>query len=200
MGEWVDFPTTKKTIQDVFSRIGIDGIRYEEWFCSDYETTVDGLHDCLSEYMNLDELNYLASQISNLKPYELEHFEAAIALGNYTNSLADLINLVQNVDIVYFYSDIDSQYDLGYYWVEESGCYDIATLGSLSNYIDYEAFGLDIALETGGIFLSNGGYAEPTGDDLTEFYDGKVPEEHKIAFHPSPAKKERSVLKKDMER
>lgn len=54
------------------------------------------------------------------------------------------------------YSDIDSEYDLGYYWIEESGCYDTKALGRLSYYIDYEAFGRDVALEADGMFSSYG--------------------------------------------
>ncbi|MGI3477120.1 antirestriction protein ArdA, partial [Providencia stuartii] len=50
----------------------------------------------------------------------------------------------------------------GYYWIEESGCYDLAQLGQLSHYFDYERYGRDVCLEQGGIFHS-GGYVYHTG-------------------------------------
>jgi len=31
VGEWVKLPTTYEYMQAVFQRIGIDGVRYEEW-------------------------------------------------------------------------------------------------------------------------------------------------------------------------
>ena len=54
------------------------------------------------------------------------------------------------------YVDITNDYDLGYYWAEESGCYDLSKMGHLSNYFDYERFGRDIALEADGGFTSYG--------------------------------------------
>ena len=54
--------------------------------------------------------------------------------------------------ISFLYTD----YDFGYYIIEESGCYDTSELGNLSNYIDYEAFGRDVRLETEGGFTSLG--------------------------------------------
>ncbi|MEQ5149840.1 antirestriction protein ArdA, partial [Providencia stuartii] len=37
-----------------------------------------------------------------------------------------------------------------------SGCYDLAQLGHLSHYFDYERYGRDVYLEQGGIFHSGG--------------------------------------------
>ena len=53
-------------------------------------------------------------------------------------------------------ADITDDYDLGYYWVVESGCYDLKSMGPLATYIDYEAFGRDVRLETSGGFTSLG--------------------------------------------
>ena len=38
VGKWLDFPTTQKEINTVLKEIGIDGIRYEEIFITDYES------------------------------------------------------------------------------------------------------------------------------------------------------------------
>lgn len=37
VGKWLDFPTTQTKINTVLKEIGIDGIRYEEIFITDYE-------------------------------------------------------------------------------------------------------------------------------------------------------------------
>lgn len=51
-------------------------------------------------------------------------------------------------------------------------------LGNLANYLDYEKYGRDIALEQSGTFCSSG-YVYYTGESFYEDYDGKcVPEEY----------------------
>ena len=39
------FPTTTEEVQALLKRIGIDGVRYEEIFITDYETDIPGLYD-----------------------------------------------------------------------------------------------------------------------------------------------------------
>jgi hypothetical protein len=53
-------PADKEDVQALLSRIGVDGVLYEEFFITDYETDVVGLYDYLGEYESIDELNYLA--------------------------------------------------------------------------------------------------------------------------------------------
>ena len=99
--------------------------------------------------------------------------------------MKDFINLAGNLDCFECLLDVHDDYDLGYYWVEESGCYDTESLGALSNYIDYERFGRDIQLDEGGTFTSEG-YVNKR-DSLEEFYDGMdVPEEYRV-FSMEPA-------------
>lgn len=40
-----------------------------------------------------------------------------------------------------------NEYDLGYYLIEESGCYNLKELGNLTNYFNYEKYGHNIKLE-----------------------------------------------------
>lgn len=188
IGKWRSFPTTPEEIAQTFKEIGIDGVRYEEFFITDYETSVEGIYDRLTEYASIDELNYLASKIEDLSIDELEVFEAAIETGEYCSSVKDLINLTENLESYDYLHGIDNDYDLGYYWIEESGCYDTKELGSLSNYIDYERFGRDIALDEGGTF-TNQGYIRSNGNSFYEEYDGiNVPDEYKVFSMPEPEK------------
>ena len=50
VGEPLKFPTTAEEVQSLLKRIGVDGIRYEEIFITDYDSDVLGLHKCLGEY------------------------------------------------------------------------------------------------------------------------------------------------------
>ena len=68
IGQWVSFPTSAEEMQRVLSAIGIGkpdacGVPYEEWFIIAYENTVRGLSSALGEFVNLDELNYLAVKL-----------------------------------------------------------------------------------------------------------------------------------------
>ena len=185
VGEWVKFPTTAEELKKVFERIGIGskdefGQTYEEWFITDYDCYVDGLYDLLGEYANLDELNYLASKLDDMSQDEYERFQAAMEIGNHTGSIQDLINLTENLDCYYVYPDIHDHDDLGRYYIEELDAMQVPE--HLRNYIDYEAYGRDIALEESGQFTDLG-YVRDTGDSFHEYYDGErgsIPEEYRV--------------------
>ena len=52
----------------------------------------------------------------------------------------------------------------------------------LQNYIDYEAYGRDVALEENGAFTDQG-YVRDTGDSFHEYYDGErgsIPDEYRV--------------------
>lgn len=118
-GEYLKFPTTVEEVQALFSRIGIDEKQYEEYFITDYDSDILGLTDHLGEYESLDELNYLAHLLEEMTPDELEKLEAVMDAGEYTNSVKDLINLTQNLDCFDFYSDVNSEEELGRMYIQD---------------------------------------------------------------------------------
>ena len=185
VGEWVKFPTTAEELKKVFERIGIGmkddfGQTYEEWFITDYDCYVDGLYDLLGEYDNLDELNYLASKLDDMSQDEYERFQAAMEVGDHTGSIQELIDLTENLDCYDVYPDIHDHDDLGRYYIEELDAMQVPE--HLRNYIDYEAYGRDIALEESGQFTDLG-YVLDTGDSFHEYYDGErgsIPEEYRV--------------------
>lgn len=185
VGEWVKFPTTAEELKKVFERIGIGskdefGQTYEEWFITDYDCYVDGLYDLLGEYANLDELNYLASKLDDMSQDEHERLQAAMEIGDHTGSIQELINLTENLDCYDVYPDIHDHDDLGRYYIEELDAMQVPE--HLRNYIDYEAYGRDIALEESGQFTDLG-YVRDTGDSFHEYYDGErgsIPEEYRV--------------------
>ena len=185
VGEWVKFPTTAEEMKKVFERIGIGqkddfGNPYEEWFITDYDCYVDGLYDKLGEYESLDELNYLASKLDEMSQDEYEQFQAAMEVGDHSGSVQEIINLTENLNCYDVYPDIHDYDDLGRYYVEELDAMQVPE--HLRNYIDYEAYGRDIALEEGGEFTDLG-YVRDTGDTFHEYYDGEhgsIPEEYQV--------------------
>jgi len=189
VGEWVKFPTTADELKKVFERIGIGseddfGQPYEEWFITDYDCYVGGLYDKLGEYANLDELNYLAAKLDDMDRSEYNQFLAAMEMGEHTGSIQDLINLTENLDCYDVYPDIEDHDDLGRYYIDELDAMQVPD--HLRNYIDYEAYGRDVALEEGGKFTEFG-YVRNTGDTFYEVYDGdreNIPEEYRVMNFP----------------
>lgn len=185
VGEWVKFPTTAEEMKKVFDRIGIGktgdfGQVYEEWFITDYDCYVDGLYDKLGEYESLDELNYLASKLDEMDRGEFEQFQAAMEIGDHSGSVQEIINLTENLDCYDVYPGIDDYDDLGRYYIDELDAMQVPE--HLRNYIDYEAYGRDIALDESGDFTSFG-YVRDTGSSFHEYYDGdrgSIPEEYRV--------------------
>lgn len=196
VGETLKFPTTTEEVQALFSRIGIDGKLYQEYFIISYDSDVLGLYDCLDEYAGLDELNYLAHLLKEVQEQgDIEKFEAVIAFVAHTNGAADLINLTQNLDCYDFLPGIDDEEALGRYYVEEFNSIDIPE--HIRGYFDYEAYGRDINLNTSGNFVP-GGYVLSNGEHFREVYKGRgdIPEEYRITHSPARNEKEetRSIL------
>ena len=115
----------------------------------------------------------------------MEKFEAVIDSGEHTSSVADLINLAQNLDCYEFYPGVEDDETLGRIYVEDMEAIDVPE--HLLNYFDYEAYGRDIRLEEDGHFAP-GGYVLNNGGQFIEHYHGieDIPDEHKVfAFRSS---------------
>ena len=185
VGEWVKFPTTAEEMKEVFKRIGIGqrddfGQPYEEWFITDYDCYVDGLYDKLGEYENLDELNYLASKLDEMSDSEYAQFQAGMEMGDHCGSLQEIINLTENLDCYEIYPNIEDYDDLGRYYIDELEVMQVPE--HLQNYIDYEAYGRDVAMDENGSFTDQG-YVRDTGDRFCEYYDGErgsIPDEYRV--------------------
>ena len=185
VGEWVKFPTTAEELKEVFKRIGIGqrddfGQPYEEWFITDYDCYVDGLYDKLGEYESLDELNYLASKLDEMSNSEYAQFQAGMEMGDHCGSLQEIINLTENLDCYEVYPHIADYDDLGRYYIDELEVMQVPE--HLQNYIDYEAYGRDVAMDENGSFTDQG-YVRDTGDRFCEYYDGErgsIPDEYRV--------------------
>lgn len=200
VGETLKFPTTTEEVQALLKRIGVDGVRYEEIFITAFDGDVLGLHEHLSEYENLDELNHLARLLSECTPGELEKLEAVLNKGDHTASVGDIINLVHNLDCYELYPGVTDDETLGRIYVEDMEALEVPE--NLRNYFDYEAYGRDVRLNEGGHFAP-GGYVVKTGGGFAEFYHGPkdIPAEHKVfAFPVLPIREQITAYKEIIDR
>ena len=168
VGDWLELPASEEEIQEFMVKVGLgyydfkgdyiqgvekDGVIYEEYAIHDIECDFTSLYNEIGEYTSLELLNELAKKLEELDSDELEKLEAIIEYDGM-GGIEGLDSLIDELDNYILYADIESDYDLGYYWIEESGCYDIPSF--LQNYIDYESFGRDIRLNGSGSFTKYG--------------------------------------------
>ena len=183
VGETLKFPATTEEVQSLLKNIGVDGVRYEEFFITAFDGDVMGLYDYLTEYENLDELNHLAHLISELDSDEIETLEAALNKGDHTSSVADIINLVHNLDCYDLHPGVTDDETLGRIYVEDMELLDVPD--NVLPYFDFEAYGRDARINDGGHFAP-GGYVFNNGGKFVERYHGMedIPPEHRIFAYP----------------
>ena len=183
VGETLKFPATTEKVQSLLKNIGVDGVRYEEFFITAFDGDVMGLYDYLTEYENLDELNHLAHLISELDSDEIETLEAALNEGDHTSSVADIINLIHNLDCYELHPGVTDDETLGRIYVEDMELLDVPD--NVLPYFDFEAYGRDMRINEGGHFAP-GGYVFNNGGSFVERYHGmeNIPPEHRIFAYP----------------
>ena len=201
VGEWVKLPTTEEEMQKVFERIGIGkqdefGQPYEEWFITDYECPIYGVQKMLGEYESLDKLNYLAALIDELSLSDQEKLVAIMEAGcDEVSDIDDLINLTFNLDCYDIMPGINDESDLGYYYAHEAGIYSEKDLGPLANYIDYERYGRDIAMDEQGRFTDEG-YVRVASERWDRQFDGElddIPDEYRITGSGEAAERDSTI-------
>lgn len=150
-GEWVALPLDADELTKTLERIAEQrGDNDPEFTIHDYEWVCEWGGFEISEYDNIEELNEFIQRLNDLTEWEQKTYCAAVEI--WGKKYVDLDSL----DDYNLYEEITSDYDLGYYWAMESGCYNLEKMGSLSNYIDFESFGRDIRFESDGAFSPYG--------------------------------------------
>ena len=197
VGETLKFPTSAQEVEALFKRIGVDGIRYQEIFITSFDGDVLGLYDYLGEYENLDELNHLACLLTELSTQELETLEAVLDSGDHTSSVADIINLVHNLDCYDFHPGVNDEETLGRIYVEEMDALEVPE--NVKPYFDYAAYGRDVSINENGHFAP-GGYVTKVSADFRGVYHGikDIPPEHKVFSYPQLSIREQMAAYKEV--
>lgn len=150
-GEWLSLPMSEEELNENLKRIAEQmGENDPEWAIHDYEWLTEWEGYEISEHDNIHELNEFIARLDDLNEWEQKTYCAAVEY--YGKDYVD----IDDLDNYNLYTDINGNYDLGYYWAVESGCYDLSSMGHLANYFDYEGFGRDIAIEADGGFTTHG--------------------------------------------
>lgn len=181
------FPTTAEHLKEVFDRIGIDFKHYEEWHFTEFQSTIPGLTEHLSEYSHPDELNYLGKLLEMQFDDDREKFIVAIEYGDHADSLQDIINLAQNLDCYWIYPSVHNEEEYGHYLVDELEEPELSD--EVKRYFMYEEYGRDASINDDGMFTEKG-YIYNNRNTFTEWYDGRdVPQEYRVT--PQPPQPER---------
>ena len=186
LGEWVSFPTDRETMQQVFDRIGINE-QYPEYFITDYDISIDGMSNNLGEFQRLDELNYLANEMTGMNEHELKKFEGILQSGvglPETENAKAYINLIHNLDCYELLEGVTNDEEYGQYIIENS---ELATSDNeqiewLLQYVDTEAIGRDACINTNGNFCK-AGYIYNNQGKYVEIYNGltdDIPDEYRL--------------------
>ena len=111
----------------------------------------------------------------------------------HTESVKDLINLAQNHDCYDYHPGVGDDDELGRYLVDDLEMEKLS--GAAAIYFDYEAYGRDYRLNTGGIFTPICFVSSNRNVDFIEHYSGRedVPDEHRVFAYPPPPGRELNV-------
>ncbi|MDR0905497.1 MAG: antirestriction protein ArdA [Oscillospiraceae bacterium] len=197
----ITFPTTTEAVKDLFSNIGLDGKRYWEYSVRHYDSHSGRLALSLPKDANIDELNYLAVKLEALGEDGMNIFKAVVETGEHCGSVAEMINLIENLDrydclpfcnsadYADFLIDMDSDgNDEAIGKLQKS---DDPADRSLAEYINRLEYHLDIdSYGDAAVERENGAFTEAGylrgGEDFEEIYHGlqDIPVEYCVFDFP----------------
>lgn len=179
-GAWLTLPATSQEIREV-----LDSLECKPGFnagckITKYEMGVDEVNKQLTEWENLEEVNYLAALINALDATDIKKMDAVMEGGliNIFN-IKDMINLTYSLDNYELNTEVDDDESLGRYMASQYGYDD----GPLNEYIDFARYGQDIRLNEGGEHTFWGYICPNRNYCLEKIYDGNInsiPDEYKI--------------------
>ena len=199
----ISFPAANADVREAFRLAGMDTRSESEYLLSDFESALPGLRCVLGEKGSIDELNYLANLIAELRPEERLTFEAVLTSKSTGRAPADYINLVLNLDTFTLLDGIRDETDYGLLLREEnvsaySGLIEKLEQGkdvtmqalalyirSLEKYFDAGRYGADMAAEEKGCFTPYGYLFG--GEEMEQKYDGRsIPKQYCVTGESRP--------------
>lgn len=206
---WQNFPTTSEEMEYNLGRSGIEAEHLVGILDTLYETSVRGLDTRLPRKPDLNELNELAHRLAGMDDIELDTFAAALEAGGNWDTVADLINVAQNLDQFDFYPGAFSKQEFGGIMFEMHGEQYREVLSWLrdsddpenrdfAKYVKQLESSVDLvkyatlAQKYDGGALTSTGYLVPMGTSLPQKYTGlgDIPPEHLLTGqHEAPQQK-----------
>ena len=150
VGLWLTLLFTDEEFSTALKKISIGG-RYEEYFITDYENDL-GLK--VGEYESLNTLNEVAKCIDDLNANELQILRAVVEMDS--PDVADMVEIIANLDNYTLHGDIKTYHDLGRYMIHDSGDFNVYTIETLEPYLNYESYGYDHSCNVEGKLTSYG--------------------------------------------
>ena len=171
-GAWLYFPTTKEKVSALFKEIGLPNkADSDQYFIDEYKCGNDGFEKFLSMDGDIDELNYLASRISELEDIETTVFQAVIQTKE-CQSIKDAINITYNMECYEVIPDINNLEELGQYLFFENER--IVSL-DMSTYNDFDFVGYAKEMTKGnGSYLVDGVYLKTDYAKREDKYNGNI--------------------------
>ena len=150
-GEWITLPMDEGDLKETLDRIAKNMGDFDpEFFINDYEWVTEISLREIDENESIVKLNEEMQRLDQLDEWEQEIYCAALEVWGHSEVNPD------SVDEYRLYTDVHTDYDLGYYLIHETGEFNISGLKDLSFYFDYEAYGRDVRFESDGGFSSLG--------------------------------------------
>lgn len=145
---WLDM-NDYDNVDEIYNELKKEGFtdeELEETFIQDFECDCKIFENC--DYINIDRAFEILEAIdeSDIGSEELEAYIEVMGMPDFEEL---------DEKEIYLYKDYD-WYDLGYYFLMESGCYQIPEY--LENYIDFERYGEE--LKYSGFYEYSGGIVE----------------------------------------
>lgn len=148
VGGWFQLGASEEELSRFLSEVVRVDDTHEEYFISDTES--ETLSYEVNPYCDLYKLNQLINEFYGLEEEEQDTINALLEFG-IVQSLEEALNVVSHYCLTY---GIESEEDIGYYYLEETGAYEVPDC--LRPYLDYEAFGRDF-LMNGEAYLTSYG-------------------------------------------
>jgi hypothetical protein len=198
-GFTMPLPATRESLQPFLDGLEITGA--EQIAVTDVMSDIDGLPSAITSGnvvgLRLDELNYLASGLQAMDNNEREVFTAVIAAKRHTGSVAEIINLTENLgnfDLQPAFSPKQygeflletgmDEYANAFERVQENDSGFARYIEMLEENFDAEACGRKTAAYENGVFTEFG-YLTERGE-FREVYrgPGDIPAEYRVVAYP----------------
>lgn len=196
VGDWISLPCMKSEWEWLMLAIKLghltkdgeychgfeEGLSfYEKFAVHDIECDIESLKDLISEYVDIQSLNFLAAALKNCNNQEVV-LEWAFSQG-VEDDWDKVINIAMKEDeIPYYpydlsaiglYKHMSEEEKLGYTMAEIDGTLKHLEERKIESYFDFEAYGRDAAINECALLLKNGYISEIQEGPKLDWYSSE---------------------------